>query len=111
MSKPMSSVSTPVASLHGLHQTGSAFRVRDWEASRAVVHPVRDRHLHPRSSGFKSVHPYRFVSPEAGPFAGLFPGVPTGAVLDNWDRFTPSGLIGGDPGEWLAVTVFAYREP
>ena len=41
-------------------------------------------------------------------FVWILLGVPPRAVLDNWDRFTPSGPRRSL--EWLAVTVFAFRE-
>jgi ABC-type transport system involved in multi-copper enzyme maturation permease subunit len=41
-------------------------------------------------------------------FAFVIMRVPPRAVWDGWDRFTPSGLIGADPGEWLPVTNYVY---
>jgi len=37
--------------------------------------------------------------------------VPLRALWDGWDRYTPSGLIGADPGQWLAVTEYVYGDP
>jgi hypothetical protein len=33
------------------------------------------------------------------------------ALWDGWDRFTPSGLIGATPGDWIPVTHYVYGEP
>ena len=33
------------------------------------------------------------------------------AVWDSWDRFTASGLIGAQPGEWIPVTYYIYGDP
>jgi ABC-type transport system involved in multi-copper enzyme maturation permease subunit len=44
-------------------------------------------------------------------FAFVMLRVPPRALWDGWDRFTPSGLIGADPGDWLPVTNYVYGAP
>lgn len=43
-------------------------------------------------------------------FAYFLVQVPQRALWDNWDRYTPTGLIGTDQG-WAAVTEYVYGEP
>ncbi|NOY56284.1 MAG: ABC transporter permease [Actinobacteria bacterium] len=33
------------------------------------------------------------------------------ALWDGWDRFTPSGLIGADIGQWFPVAKYVYGDP
>ncbi|MEA3511354.1 MAG: hypothetical protein U9R51_07970 [Actinomycetota bacterium] len=32
-------------------------------------------------------------------------------VWGGWDTYTPAGLVGANPGEWMAVTEYVYGDP
>ncbi|MFV9672821.1 MAG: hypothetical protein ACNYZH_06305 [Acidimicrobiia bacterium] len=32
-------------------------------------------------------------------------------VWGGWDTYTPAGLVGADPGQWMAVTEYVYGDP
>jgi len=43
-------------------------------------------------------------------FAFVILRFPQLAIWDGWARFTPSGLIGADPGQWFPVTEYVYGD-
>jgi len=44
-------------------------------------------------------------------FAWVILRAPPRPLWDGWDRFTPSGLIAPDFGQWLPVTAYVYGDP